>query len=46
MILELGTECIKHLTEKKIDQNFYMSEAQKKQRKNGIVYFWIFGKSG
>ena len=39
MILELGTECIKHLTEKKIDQNFYMSETQKKAEKEWYSLF-------
>lgn len=39
MILELGTECIKHLTEKKNDQNFYMLEAQKKAEKEWYSLF-------
>lgn len=39
MILEQGTECLKHLTEKKIDQNFNMSDAQKKVEKEWYNLF-------
>ncbi len=39
MILEQGTECLKHLTEKKINQNFNMSDAQKKVEKEWYNLF-------
>ena len=39
MILEQGTECIKQLTEKNIDKNCSMSDAQKKAEKEWYTLF-------
>ena len=39
IILEQGTECIKQLTEKNIDKNCNMSDAQKKAEKEWYTLF-------
>lgn len=38
-ILEQGTECIKQLTEKKIDMSFNLSDDQKKEEKEWYNVF-------